>query len=500
MNRGVHLLAYADRFGGSIAGLGDLLDGPLSDFSGVHVLPFFVPFDGDDAGFDPSDHATVDPRLGSWDDVRTLAARGRDVTADLIVNHVSSSSVEFQDWLANGASSPHDGMFLTFDTVFGGQATEADVTAFYRPRPGLPFTAYRQADGRRRLVWTTFMESQVDIDVHHPAGEAYLRRTIRALADGGVRVVRVDAVGYAVKTPGTDSFMTDETLEFVRRLTRWCHDEGLEVLVEVHAHHTQQLAIAPLVDWVYDFALPPLLLHAFETAQVDHLARWLDLRPRNAITVLDTHDGIGVIDAGPSGGRPGLIDEEEMAAVFAAAERATDGESGRASVVPAWASMPHQINATFAAVCGDDATYLLARAVQLFVPGLPQIYYVGLLAGGNDVDLYRSTGQGRDINRHRYDAHEIEEELRRPVVRALLALVRLRARHPALDGEFTWERSGAHGLSLTWTHADARLRVAVDLADRTFVVSGRDADRSFEVRGVEELAALDVDLSPRPAT
>lgn len=152
-----------------------------------------------------------------------------------------------------------------------------------------------------------------------------------------------------------------------------------------------------------------------------------------------------MIDAGPSGGRPGLIDEEEMAAVFAAAERATDGESGRASVVPAWASMPHQINATFAAVCGDDTTYLLARAVQLFLPGLPQIYYVGLLAGGNDVDLYRATGQGRDINRHRYEAQEIEEELRRPVVRALLALVRLRAVHPALDGEFTWERRGCKG-------------------------------------------------------
>ncbi|MHA7132946.1 sucrose phosphorylase [Oerskovia turbata] len=499
MNRGVHLLAYADRLGGTIARLSDLLDGPLSDLSGVHVLPFFVPFDGDDAGFDPSDHATVDPRLGDWDDVRAIAARGREVTADLIVNHVSASSHEFQDWLARGADSPYDGMFLTFDTVFGGQAAEADITAFYRPRPGLPFTAYQHADGTRRLVWTTFMESQVDIDVHHPAGQAYLRRTIKALADGGVRIVRVDAVGYAVKTPGTDSFMTDQTLDFVRTLASWCHEAGLEVLVEVHAHHTQQLAIAPLVDWVYDFALPPLLLHAFVTGSVERLATWLEIRPHNAITVLDTHDGIGVIDAGPSGDRPGLIDADEMAAIFAAAERATGGESARASVVPAWASMPHQINATFPSVCGDDETYLLARAVQLFLPGLPQVYYVGLLAGGDDVGLWTATGQGRDVNRHRYTDEEIDRDLRRPVVRALLALVRLRARHRALDGEFAWHRTGDSGLTLTWTGPEASLQVVVDVVERAVRVSGRDGDHGFEAHGVEGLAALEdpTRLTPR---
>ncbi|MDD9205395.1 alpha-amylase family glycosyl hydrolase, partial [Georgenia sp. 10Sc9-8] len=166
--RGVHLLAYADRFGGSLAGLRELLgENPLRVFRGVHILPFFVPFDGADAGFDPVDHTRVDPRLGSWTDVTALAEDGVDVTADLIVNHVSAHSPEFQDWLRHGDRSAYDGMFLTFDTVFPGGGTEHAITAFYRPRAGLPFTPYQLADGSRRLVWTTFLPSQVDLDVRH---------------------------------------------------------------------------------------------------------------------------------------------------------------------------------------------------------------------------------------------------------------------------------------------------------------------------------------------
>jgi sucrose phosphorylase len=339
---GVHLLAYPDRLGGGLAGLRRLLtEGPLAVFAGVHILPFFTPYDGADAGFDPVDHATVDPRLGDWSDVVAMREAGLEVTADVIVNHVSADSAQFRDWLARGAASPYAGMFLTFDTVFPDGGTEAGITAFYRPRAGLPFTPYQMADGTRRLVWTTFMPSQVDLDVAHPVARDYLTRVMRTLAEGGVRTVRLDAVGYAVKTAGTDSFMTDQTLDFVREVTALAHAEGLEVLVEVHAHHSQQRAVAEVTDLVYDFALPPLLLHALETGTADRLAAWLRIRPANAITVLDTHDGIGVIDAGPAREWPGLMDHDEMAMVFEGAARRTNGESARASTPVAWAALPH---------------------------------------------------------------------------------------------------------------------------------------------------------------
>lgn len=475
---GVHLLAYADRLGGDLARLrGLLVEGPLAVFAGVHILPFFTPYDGADAGFDPIDHLSVDPRLGDWSDVRAMRDLGLEVTADVIVNHVSADSAEFRDWLARGAASPYAGMFLTFDTVFPDGGTEAGITAFYRPRAGVPFTPYQLADGSRRLVWTTFLPSQVDLDVAHPVARDYLSRVMRALAEGGVRTVRLDAVGYAVKTAGTDSFMTDQTLEFVGEVTELAHAEGLEVLVEVHAHHSQQRAVAEVTDLVYDFALPPLLLHALETGRADRLEEWLAIRPANAITVLDTHDGIGVIDAGPAREWPGLMDQEEMAAVFAAAARRTGGESARASTPVAWAALPHQVNSTFYSVLGeDDDAYLLARAVQLFTPGRPQVYYVGLLAGRNDVELFERTGVGREINRHRFTDEEIEAALERPVVRAQLDLIRLRGRHPAFDGTFTSRREGEGVLVLTWSDGPHRAELRADLARRRHTVTATDHD------------------------
>jgi sucrose phosphorylase len=489
--RGVELLTYADRLGGDLPALNRLLDGPLRDFSGVHILPFFVPFDGADAGFDPIDHGTVDPRLGTWGDVLAIAS-GREVTADLIVNHVSSESAEFVDWLERGDRSASAGMFLTFDTVFPTGASEAGITAFYRPRPGVPFTAYRSADGARHLVWTTFLPTQIDIDVRNPTAVAYLRRILRTLREGGVTTVRLDAVGYAIKTAGSDSFMTEETLAFVRNIVALAHDEGLRVLVEVHAHYSQQLAIAPLVDRVYDFALPPLLLHSLGTGTVDRLVRWLDIRPANAITVLDTHDGIGVIDAGPSGDRDGLLSDDEMGAIFERAAVATAGHSAVASVIPAWMRLPHQINATFfSALGGDETAYLLARAVQLWVPGDPQLYYVGLLGGLDDVELFERTGQGRDVNRHVYTDGEIAAALDSTVTRAQLALVRLRTEHPAFDGAFAYRIVSGGALELEWIAEDAVATLTVTFAPApAFAIELADASGARAFSSVDALAAL----------
>ncbi|MFE5291884.1 alpha-amylase family glycosyl hydrolase [Isoptericola sp. NPDC056618] len=494
-SRGVELLTYTDRLGGDLVGLRRLLDGPLRAFSGVHVLPFFTPFDGADAGFDPLDHRAVDPRLGHWPDVAALADR-REVTVDLVVNHVSSGSPEFVDWLERGADSPYDGMFLEFDDVFPDGASAADVTSFYRPRPGLPFTAYPSADGTRRLVWTTFAPSQVDLDVASPQAEAYLQDVLGLLRQHGVTTVRLDAVGYAVKTPGTSSFMTDETLAFVERITAVARRIGLRVLVEVHAHHSQQQRIAPLVDLVYDFATPPLLLHAWGTGDLGPMRRWLKVRPSNAVTVLDTHDGIGIIDAGPSGDHAGLLDESQMAAVFDRAAEATGGHSRLASVVPQWATMPHQVNATFLSVLGENPESLLAaRALQLWLPGEPQIYYVGLLGGTDDRALAAATGQGREVNRHRYSPEEVAAALESDLTRATLALVRLRTEHPGFGGDFRWSSPGPRALRCEWTHPDGSARLDLDLsgvpdASPSFRITLQDHESTRELSSLTDLKEL----------
>jgi len=151
------------------------LEGPLQGlFTGVHLLPFFHPIDGADAGFDPIDHTRIDPRLGTWEDLKKLGD-GVELTADLIVNHVSSQSPQFEDFSAEGSASKFAELFLTFDRVFPRGASEAQLLRIYRPRPGLPFTVMRMKDGGQRLLWTTFTPQQIDIDVESEQGAAYVR-------------------------------------------------------------------------------------------------------------------------------------------------------------------------------------------------------------------------------------------------------------------------------------------------------------------------------------
>jgi sucrose phosphorylase len=463
----VELIAYPSRFGGDLAGLRSLLDGPLAGlFGGVHVLPFYRPYDGADAGFDPQDHTEVDARLGTWADIAALS-RDHPVMADVIVNHLSAESPQFRDWLARGAASPADGMFLTYGAAFPGGATEDMLLSIYRPRPGLPFTPYVRADGTRALLWTTFTPQQVDVAVEHPATRAYLLAVLDRLAAAGVTRARLDAVGYAVKTPGTSSFMTPGTFAFIRQLTGWCRARGLAVLVEVHGYYRRQVQVAGAVDYVYDFALPPLILHALTAADAAPLLAWLAVRPGNAITVLDTHDGIGIIDVGPDPAdpsQPGLIDPAQLSALVDAIDANSGGTSRRATGAAASNLDLYQVNCTFYDALGrDDDRYLLARALQFWVPGIPQVYYVGLLAGGNDLDLLAQSGVGRDINRHAYAAAEIEAELGRPVVQALLRLIRFRNGHPAFGGAMTFT-GDASGLVLTWTDGEEQAELRADLA------------------------------------
>jgi sucrose phosphorylase len=482
MKNKVQLITYVDRFGGgSLRDLRELLAGPLQGaFGAVHLLPFFDPIDGADAGFDPIDHSRVDPRLGDWSDIMALA-RDVDVMADVIVNHISAHSPQFLDFSRQGSRSPCSGMFLTRESVFPNGASERDLSAIYRPRPGSPFTEVQLENGERRTLWTTFTPQQLDIDVLHPQGRGYLERVLKALAENGVTVVRLDAVGYAIKKAGTSCFMLPETFDFIDAFAALARSLGVEVLVEVHSHYERQLEIAAHVDWVYDFALPPLVLHAFAFGTAEYLKHWIRIRPANAFTVLDTHDGIGIVDIGADPAdralRPGLVPPEQLNALVEHIHTSSGGRSRLATGALASNLDLYQVNCTYFDALGrDERRYLMARALQFFLPGIPQVYYVGLLAGENDMQLLGRTGVGRDINRHYYTRAEIGAALQRPLVQRILALIELRNTHPSFGGEFRMLESDPDVLVLRWEHLGQFAELTVRFAAASYELRYSSAD------------------------
>jgi sucrose phosphorylase len=462
----VQLITYVDRLGGDFTGLTELLDGAFAGlFGGVHVLPFYDPIDGVDAGFDPADHLAVDRRLGDWSSVAALAARCQ-LMADLIVNHVSVESPQFASVFDHGEGSEWWPLFLKKRDVFPPPVTAAEMAAIYRPRPGSPFTRLALADGRQHEFWTTFSSSQLDIDVESSAGRVYLESILDRFAKAGIRMIRLDAAGYAIKRRGTQCFMLPETFEFIASIARSARERGMDSLVEIHAHYETQIDVATHVDRVYDFALPPLLLHALYTTDAEPLRRWLAVAPRNCVTVLDTHDGIGIVDVARDGDRPGLLTDAEVEQLVAGIHSHTRGESEAASGHGASNLDVYQVNTTFYDALGrSTAAYLVARAVQLFAPGIPQVYYVGLLAGTNDLELVRRTRVGRDINRHYYSAAEIAAATASPVVRNLFALIRLRNRSTAVGGRFELLPSAASQLRMRWQTETAALELSADFGD-----------------------------------
>ncbi len=496
MKNQVQLITYVDRISGGLADLAALLRGPLDGlFGGVHLLPFFHPIDGADAGFDPIDHTQIDPRLGRWEDLRRLGEIV-EITADLIVNHVSALSPQFLDFSRHGDASEFARLFLTLDRVFPQGAREADLLRIYRPRPGLPLTYMKMQNGDQRLLWTTFTPQQIDIDVESEPGIRYVGSILERFHHAGVRLIRLDAVGYAIKRAGTSCFMIPETFEYISELTRQAHALGMEVLVEVHSYYRDQVDIARRVDRVYDFALPPLVLHTLFRKDARALKQWLEFSPRNAVTVLDTHDGIGVIDVGADArdpeSRPGLLQPEAIDSLVETIHERSAGTSRQATGAAASNLDLYQVNCTFYDALGRrDEEYLLARAIQFFAPGIPQVYYTGLFAGVNDMELLARTGVGRDINRRYYKADDIAAALDRPVVRGLMQLIRFRNQHAAFQGEFDLPECSEREVAMEWRRGAEFARLEVDLAANAAFIrcSTPQGARHYPVRPATAYAA-----------
>lgn len=424
----VMLITYADSLGKNLNDLHQVLQKHLQGIvGGLHLLPFF-PSTGD-RGFAPSDYSLVDDCFGDWQDIETL---GEDfyLMFDFMINHISKESIFFQDFKKKHNQSVYKDMFIRIAEFFPeGRPTQEDIDLIYKRKDSAPFQEVLFADGSREKVWNTFGKEQIDLDVTKEITKKFIHETLKDMASHGCSLIRLDAFAYAIKKLDTnDFFIEPEIWKLLDEIRQEAMNYEVELLPEIHEHYSIQMKIADHDYFIYDFALPMLTLYSLYSGQTNRLAKWLKMSPMKQFTTLDTHDGIGVVDA------KDLLTDEELK--YTSEELYKVG----ANVKKVYSSKRYnnldiyQINSTYYSALGDDdQRYLLARAIQCFAPGIPQVYYVGLLAGKNDISLLEETKEGRNINRHYYSLPEIDEEVNRPIVQQLFQLLAFRNRSKAFD-------------------------------------------------------------------
>ncbi|DBA93715.1 TPA: hypothetical protein ACH3X3_013784 [Trebouxia sp. C0006] len=480
----VQLSCYGDAIGGDLKALKSFLDNKLSGaISGLHLLPIY-PSSGD-GGFAPLTYQDVDPKFGTWDDVKALGAE-YDLQMECMVNHISPASKEFQDYLSKGDKSEFRDMFTDWNKFWGGEPTDDQLQKIRTRKPEAPVIEVDMKDGSKKKLWCTFGAQQIDIDPFSKPGMKFMLDSLRSLGTKGSKLIRLDAFGYATKTPGTRCFFQEpEVWELLKDLEEAAKEHDTGLLCEVHEEYETNIKLAKEGYFVYDFALPLLLLHAFTFRTAENIANWLRICPRRQITVLDTHDGMGIDDIS---GLASVVSVEELSDVVE--HRLGCSPNFKYFYDPetkAYQGRPHQYNCTYySALGGNPRHYLLARAIQFFTPGIPMVYYVGLFAGLNDYDAVLATGSGRDINRHKYTNEEAEAALQQPVVKALLDLCKFRNTHQAFMGQVNVvDGAEPHLLEVTWQKDHHKATLKANLQGMSFEIIATKGKKQDDIKTIQ---------------
>ncbi len=474
----VQLITYPDSLGGDLKRLGQVLDQyfPNTFEGGIHILPPF-PSSGD-RGFAPLTYKEIDPKFGSWDDIKKIGNK-YPVLLDLIINHISSKSPYFQDYLHNGYSSAYKDLFIPIEKYWPDRNPPREEIEKIFLRRQNPFSEYLiQETGEIKTLWTTFGKTtpseQVDLNVDSTVARNLIAECISNFSKNRVKIVRLDAVGYVIKKIGTSCFFIEpEIFQFLEWLKGLADSLDIELLPELHADFSTQLKLSERGYWIYDFILPYLILEALILKNSVRLKEYLALRPHRQFTLLDCHDGIPV--------KPdlnGLFDVESANNLVQICLKRGGNLSRILS--PNYKDMEgfdvHQIMGTYYSLLGcDNNAYLAARALQFFVPGIPQVYYVGLLVGKNDLVEAAKSGDGREINRHNYSIREIDREVQRPEVRNIIKLIQFRNSHPAFGGNFKLHNCSDHEISLGWDKGNNYASLYIDLQTNTFEIKCSDS-------------------------
>ena len=471
------LITYPDSLGKDLKELNHILNKYFKDYIyGVHILPFYP--SSADRGFAPISYEKVDEKFGTWEDVEKIK-NDFDLTFDFMINHISSKSSYFKNFIEKKDDSIYSSMFIDYDKFWPkNRPTNNDLKIIYKRKPRAPYVEFTFLNGKTGKIWCTFDQEQIDLDMKSSITKNFIKKTLISLAEKGVSVIRLDAFAYTVKKPGTSCFFIEPDIWKILKFVKKTLDPfKVKILPEVHEHYSYQLKLAKHGYWVYDFSLPMLVLHTLYTGTNQNLLKWFKICPQKQFTTLDTHDGIGVVDVYD------LLSKSEIE------ETKNNLFSKGVNIKKEFNTIKfnnldiYQINSTFYSALGNnDDAYILARAIQFFTPGIPQVYYVGLLAGENDIKLVNKTKFGRDINRHSYSIKEIEKSIQRDVVKRLLTLMKFRNKYPAFDGKINLKSTSKNDLLICWKKSKYKTILNADLKTKKFEIRYYDSDKKEYLR------------------
>jgi len=580
--KGVMFNAYPDSIGRNMADTVSMLK--RLEFKDVFSLFYILPtvFNSDlDRGFSIIDY-DLNEDLVFREDLDELHELNVMFKFDLVLNHLSVGSHQFQDLLKNGDKSKYKNFFIDWNEFWRSHGEldsnghviphEEHLEKLFMRKPGLPILKVRFPDGSDRPYWNTFYQEVVyhevtahdllqaleieelthehaeniaailndvlnakrdinEIDLgdfsHHKddivsvveqnrkyLGQMDLNaqsqevwdfydKTLKKLREHGGKLVRLDAFAYLHKEPGEINFFNKPgTWKYLERLKRIADKYGLILLPEIHSEYGSGLhkEVAAEGFPIYDFFFPSLLIDALDRGTNRHLLRWIEeLIEKNikTINMLGSHDGIPVLDlkgkdnAGVS--KKGLLSDEEIDVVI---EKIIN-RGGRVKDLygPDGKKISYyQVNATFFSALGEDEQKLrLARAIQMFIPGIPQVWYLDLFAGKNDYAAADKGGTGghKEINRTTLTNSDIEQGLKQTIVRDQLDILRLRNTSPAFDGELTINSSDEHHLHMSWKHQESVATLKADLRDYSFSIThkenaGNEKEMSYNQKAVRK--------------
>ncbi|HLC04699.1 MAG TPA: sugar phosphorylase [Anaerolineales bacterium] len=477
---------------------------------GVHILPFF-PSSSDD-GFSVVDYLQVDPRFGTWDEIAEIAADFK-LMLDGVINHASARSAWYLAFLRGEV--PYKDYFITVEP-------QADLSGVVRPR-ALPLLTQADTASGPRSVWTTFSPDQIDLNFANPDVLLQIVGALLFYVDHGARVIRLDAIAYLWKEIGTSCIHLPQTHRIVK-LLRVIFDAlapGTLLISETNVPHADNISYFGQGDeahLVYQFPLPPLVLHTFLHHDATHLTDWartLEPPPPGAafFNFLASHDGIGLNPA------RGILSEVELEAVVARVEERGGAVSYRSA--DSGQQIPYELNISYLDALTPPEEFdsdlrtavsriLAAHSIILSLRGVPGIYFHSLFGSRNDHAGVERTGAPRSINREKLSLSTLEQaladdqSLRSLVFSGFTRLLRLRVAHPALspyaDQQILSLTPDTFGLLRRAIDGDRQLLCLHNVTDGTLRVDtgiqGPTGDTSIDLLSQEPISLPFVPLEP----